>query len=295
MNVLSIEKRTQLISLLVEGMSMRAVSRVADVSINTVMKVLCETGKACAAYHGAHVRVVKAKRIECDEIWSFCYAKQKNVASATTSPDGAGDTWTWTAIDADSKLIISYLVGGRDVEYATAFMQDVKERITGTTVQLTTDGLKAYLVAVDKSFRWNVNYAQLVKAYGAAPDKSKGRYSPADCTGSKKNTIIGKPDLDKVSTSNLERQNLTMRMHMRRFTRLTNGFSKKIENHANAVALHFMFYNFAKIHKTLRVTPALEAGISDHVWSIADIAALVSKPVAKKRGSYTPRLSAISN
>lgn len=295
MNTLPFAIRTQILHLLVEGMSMRAVSRIADVSINTVTKVLCETGRACVDYHDAHVHGVKAKRIECDEIWSFCYAKQKNVARATTAPEGAGDTWTWTAIDADSKLIISYLVGGRDVEYATEFMQDVKDRITGTTVQLTTDGLKAYLVAVDKTFRWNVNYAQLVKAYGNAPDGSKGRYSPAECTGSKKITITGKPDLDKVSTSFVERQNLTMRMHMRRFTRLTNGFSKKVENHANAVALHFMFYNFAKIHKTLRVTPAMEAGLSDHVWSIQDIAALVSKPVAKKRGAYKPRQSTISN
>ncbi len=295
MNSLSIEKRTQLISLLVEGMSMRAVSRVADVSINTVTKVLCETGRACADYHDVHVRGVKAKRIECDEIWTFCYAKQKNVAKATTAPEGAGDTWTWTAIDADSKLIISYLVGERDVEYATEFMQDVKDRITGVTVQLTTDGLKAYLIAVDKTFRWNVNYAQLVKAYGNAPDGSKGRYSPAECTGSKKITITGKPDHDKVSTSFVERQNLTMRMHMRRFTRLTNAFSKKVENHANAVALHFMFYNFAKIHKTLRVTPAMEAGLSDHVWSIKDIAALVPEPVATKRGAYKPRQTLISN
>jgi IS1 family transposase len=293
MNILPLAKRVQIINLLVEGMSMRAVTRVADVSINTVTKVLCETGAACAAYHDANVRGVKAKRIECDEIWTFCYAKQKNVGRASAAPEGAGDVWTWTAIDADTKLMISYLVGGRDVEYATEFMQDVKDRITGTTVQLTTDGLKAYLVAVDKAFRWNVNYAQLVKVYGAAPDGSKGRYSPADCTGSKKITITGKPDHDRVSTSYVERQNLTMRMHMRRFTRLTNGFSKKIENHANAVALHFMFYNFAKIHKTLRVTPAMEAGLTDHVWSIAEIAALVPEPVAKKRGAYKPR--SISN
>ena len=291
MNTLPIDKKVKILQMLVEGMSMRAVSRVADVSINTVTKVLCETGRACADYHDAHVRGVKAKRIECDEIWSFCYAKQKNVATATTAPEGAGDTWTWTAIDADSKLIISYLVGGRDVEYATEFMQDVKDRITGTTVQLTTDGLKAYLVTVDKTFRWNVNYAQLVKAYGNAPDGFKARYSPAEWMGSKKVTITGRPDLDKVSTSFVERQNLTMRMHMRRFTRLTNGFSKKIENHANAVALHFMFYNFCKIHKTLRVTPAMESGIANHVWSIEELLNLVSAPVAKKRGAYKPQIS----
>jgi hypothetical protein len=183
------------------------------------------------------------------------------------------------------------MVGGRDVEYAIEFMQDLKDRITGATVQLTTDGLKAYLVAVDKAFRWNVNYAQLVKVYGAAPDGGKGRYSPVDCTSSKNVTITGKPDLDEVSTSYIERPNLTTQMHMRRFTRLTNGFSKKIENHANTVALHFMYYNFAKIHKTLRVTPAMEAGLSDLVLSIEEIVRLIPEPVAKKRGAYKPGIT----
>jgi IS1 family transposase len=290
MNAMPIEKKVQILQLLVEGNSMRSIERIIGCSINTVTKLLEDAGAACATYHDANVRGLKSKRIECDEIWSFCYAKQKNVAAATAAPGSAGDAWTWTAIDADSKLIISYLVGGRDAEYANAFMQDVKDRLNGTTVQLTTDGHKAYFTAVDKAFRWNVNYAQLVKSYGAAPDGTTGRYSPAHCTGIKKITITGSPDLDKVSTSFVERQNLTMRMHMRRFTRLTNGFSKKVENHANAVALHFMFYNFVKIHKTLRVTPAMEAGITDRLWSLEDIARLIPEPVAKKRGAYKLRI-----
>jgi IS1 family transposase len=294
MRVLPIEKRVQIIQLLVEGNSMRSIERIVGCSINTVTKLLEDAGAACVAYHDANVRNLKSKRVECDEIWSFCYAKQKNVPAAQAAPEGAGDAWTWTAIDADSKLIVAYLVGGRDAEYANEFMLDLKDRLSNP-VQLTTDGHKAYLKAVEKAFDWNVDYAQLIKSYGAAPDGAKGRYSPANCTGIKKVKISGDPDVKKVSTSYVERQNLTMRMHMRRFTRLTNGFSKKIENHLNAVALHFMYYNFAKIHKTLRVTPAMEAGISDHVWSFEEIAGLIPEPVAKKRGTYKPRGTLISN
>ena len=295
MNAMPVEKKVQILQLLVEGNSMRSIERIVGCSINTVTKLLEDAGTACAMYHDANVKGLKTKRIECDEIWSFCYAKAKNVATATAAPVGAGDVWTWTAIDSDSKLIISYLLGGRDADYATAFMQDVKDRLYGTTVQLTTDGHRAYLEAVGKTFKWNVNYAQLVKSYGAAPDRGNGRYSPADCTGIKKVTVTGAPDLDKVSTSFVERLNLTMRVHMRRFTRLTNGFGKKLANQSHAVALHFMYYNFAKIHKSLRVTPAMEAGISDHVWSLKEIAMLIPEPVAKKRGNYKPRKNDNSN
>lgn len=292
MNILPIEKKAQILQLLVEGMSMRAVSRVADVSINTVTKLLCDAGAACAAYHDQYVRGLQTKQVQCDEIWAFCYAKQKNVAAAKAAPDGAGDVWTWTAIDADSKLVLSYLVGGRDVEYAESFMLDVKDRLSNF-VQLTTDGHRAYLKAVEKAFDWNVDYAQLVKMYGS--DIPTGRYSPAECIGAKKVKVSGEPDLAKVSTSFVERQNLTMRMHMRRFTRLTNAFSKKVENLGHSVALHFMYYNFCKVHKSLRVTPAMEAGISDHVWSIEELACLIPEPVTKKRGQYKPRQTKISN
>ena len=284
MNRLPTEKQTQIINLLVEGMSMRAVSRVAGVSINTVTKLLEDAGAACAEYHDANVRGVPSKRVQCDEIWTFCYAKAKNVEKAMAAPEVAGDVWTWTAIDADSKLIVSYLVGGRDVEYASEFMLDVKSRLRNP-VQISTDGHKPYMKAVDKAFSWDVDYAQIVKHYG--PDVMRnGRYSPPVCTGARKQVVSGSPDLDHVSTSYVERQNLTMRMHMRRFTRLTNGFSKKVENHLHAVALHFMHYNFCRVHKTLRVTPAMEAGLTDHVWSIEELVNLTPEPVAKKRGPY---------
>jgi IS1 family transposase len=267
-------------------MSIRAITRLTGASKNTVSKLLIDAGKACAAYHDANVRGVKAKRIQVDEIWSFTYAKQKNVATAKAAPDEAGDTWTWTAIDADSKLIVSYLVGGRDAEYAKGFIDDLASRLANR-VQLTSDGLKAYLEAVEGAFGCDVDYAQLVKMYGPTIT-APGRYSPAECTGAKKNRVEGNPDGAHISTSYVERQNLTMRMHMRRFTRLTNAFSKKIENHAHAVALHMMYYNFVRIHKTLRMTPAMAAGVSDRLWEIEDIAALVEALDAKpaKRGPY---------
>jgi IS1 family transposase len=289
MRVLAIEKRVQIIQLLVEGNSMRSIERIVGCSINTVTKLLRDVGAACAAYHEANVRNIKAQNVQCDEIWSFCYTKAKNFNNALAAPDGAGDTWTWTAIDADSKLIVSYLVGGRDAEYATEFMQDVASRLSHR-VQLTTDGHKAYLKAVDTAFGYQVDYAKLVKVYGEPMGKgSDRRHSSADFVRAEKIAVTGSPRVEKVSTSHVERQNLTMRMHMCRFTRLTNGFSKKIENHYNAVALHFMYYNFAKIHKTLRATPAMEAGICEHVLSIEEIARLVPEPVALKRGSYEPR------
>lgn len=255
---------------------MRSISRVADVSINTVSKLLVDAGKACAAFHDEAVRGVKARRIQCDEIWSFTYAKAKNVPTATAAPEEAGDTWTWTALDSESKLIVSYLVGGRDAEYANAFMQDVAGRLDGR-VQLTTDGHKAYLEAVEGAFGDDVDYGQLVKLYGE-PTGERGherKYSPSVCTGARKMPVTGRPDAAHISTSHVERQNLTMRMHMRRFTRLTNGFSKKFENHMHMVALYAVWYNFVRQHKTLRTSPAIAAGVSARLWEMEDVVALI--------------------
>ena len=297
MNKLDRTQRIQIIHLLCEGSSIRAIERVTGVNKITITKLLVDAGKACEAYHNQAVRNVHSKRVQCDEIWSFCYAKQKNVKTAKAAPDGAGDVWTWTALDADSKLIISYLVGSRDAGYANEFMQDVASRLANR-VQLTTDGLKAYLEAVDGAFGSAIDYAQLIKLYGDAPSPA-GRYSPAECTGAKKTRVEGKPDEKHVSTSYVERQNLTMRMHMRRFTRLTNGFSKKIENHAYAVALHMMYYNFVKIHGKLRMSPAMAAGIENRLWEVSDIVALIEVQEAaatpKKRGPYKKRVKEISN
>ena len=274
MNRLSLEKRTQIVGMLVEGNSLRATSRLAGVSINTVTKLLVEVGTACAEYHDKHVRGIKSKRVQCDEIWSFVYSKQKNVPDEMKGSYGVGDVWTWTAIDADSKLIVSYLVGLRNAECANVFMQDVASRLV-YRVQLTTDGLKAYLDATVEAFQGNVDYAQLVKMYGNTPGGA-GRYSPAECTGIKKEPMIGNPTERHISTSFVERQNLTMRMNMRRFTRLTNAFSKKVENHELAIALHFMYYNFVRIHKTLRVTPAQASGITTKLWDIEDLVKLAN-------------------
>jgi len=274
MNKLSIEKRTQIVSLLVEGNSLRSISRIADVSINTVTKLLVDIGTACQKYHDENVRDIKSKRIQCDEIWSFVYAKEKNLPEDMQGKFGLGSVWTWVAIDSDFKLAVSWLVGNRDAEYAKIFMEDVASRLSNR-VQLTTDGLKAYLEAVEQNFGADIDFAQLVKLYGESLDKEH-RYSPAECTGTKKEVVTGYPDQKYISTSHIERQNLTMRMSMRRFTRLTNGFSKKIENHAYAIALHFMYYNFARIHKTLRVTPAMEAGLTRRLWSIEDLVKLLN-------------------
>jgi len=291
MNKLPLAKRTQILAMLCEGSSMRSISRIADVSINTVAKLLVEAGEACLAIHDEHVRGVKASRIQCDEIWSFCYAKQKNVADAKAAPDGAGDVWTWTAIDADSKLMVSYFVGDRGGESAMILMDDLRARLSNR-VQLTTDGHKAYLEAVEGAFGANVDYAQLVKLYGsvggAGPEK---RYSPADCTGIKKVRREGNPDIAHVSTSHVERMNLSIRMQNRRFTRLTNAFSKKLDNHIHALALYFAFYNFCRIHKTLRMSPAMAAGITDRLWSLDDIVAKMDAmaPEPKPRGPYRKR------
>jgi IS1 family transposase len=274
MNRLSIEARAKIIGMLVEGNSLRATSRMADVSINTVTKLLVDMGKAAAAFHDQNVRNVRVRRLQADEIWCFVGAKAKNVTPEQKAM-GWGDVWTWTAIDADTKLCLSYLVGGRDAGWALDFMEDCASRIKGR-VQITTDGHRAYLEAVEGAFGMDVDYAQLQKIYGAPDAAEARRYSPAQCIGCDMKTVSGNPDPQHVSTSFVERQNLTMRMGMRRFTRLTNGFSKKIDNHAHMVALHFLYYNFGRIHKTLRVTPAMEAGISDHVWSLEEIAALAA-------------------
>jgi IS1 family transposase len=287
MNKLPLAKRVQILSMLCEGSSMRSISRVADVSINTVSKLLVDAGKACAIFHDEKVRGVKARRVQVDEIWSFTYAKQKNVAAAKAAPEEAGDTWTWTAIDAESKLIVSWLVGGRDSEYAMAFMDDLAGRLANR-VQLTSDGHKAYLEAVEGAFGGDVDYAMLVKLYGTAPESARGRYSPAECIGARKERIEGSPDPKHVSTSYAERQNLTMRMQMRRFTRLTNAFSKKFENHMHMVAIYTVWYNFVKLHRAHKVTPAMAAGVSDRLMSMEDMAAMVDEAAPKpgKRGPY---------
>lgn len=271
---------------------MRAITRITGVSLNTVTKLLIDAGKACWAYHDEHVRNVKATRIQCDEIWAFCYSKAKNVAKAKAAPDGAGDVWTWTAIEAANKMIVSFMVGGRDSEYALAFMDDLRSRLANR-VQLTTDGHAAYLRAVEEAFD-DVDYAQLVKIYGEAPEAVRGRYSPAECTGAKKVRVLGNPDWDHVSTSYVERSNLSIRMHQRRFTRLTNAHSKKFENHAWAVALHVTFYNFTRIHSSLRMSPAMAAGVSDRLWDMSDIVALIDarEEAPKRPATYRKRITA---
>lgn len=276
---------------------MRSISRIADVSINTVSKLLVEAGEACLALHDETVRNVKASHIHCDEIWSFCYAKEKNVAAAKAAPDGAGDVWTWTALDADTKLIVSYFVGDRSSESGIVLMDDLRTRLANR-VQLTTDGHKAYLEAVEGAFGDDVDYAQLVTLYGSVGGHSpEKRYSPAECNGIRKNRITGSPDKAHVSTSHVERMNLSIRMQNRRFTRLTNAFSKKLDNHIHALALYFAFYNFCRIHKSLKVTPAMAAGITDKLWSLEDIVTKMDEaaPTAKARGPYKKREKEISN
>jgi IS1 family transposase len=296
MNKLSAKARAQMLNMLCEGSSMRSVSRLADVSINTVAKLLIDAGKFCAAFHDDNVKGVKALRIQCDEIWSFTAAKQKNVAAMKAPVEGAGDTWTWTGIDADTKLIVSWLVGGRDGEYAMAFMDDLRSRIENR-VQLTTDGHKAYLQAVEGAFGGDVDYAVLHKVYGNAPESAKGKYSPAECIGTQKHRIEGDPDLKHVSTSFIERSNLTMRMHNRRFTRLTNAFSKKFESHVHMVSIWTVWYNWLRIHKTLRVTPAMQAGLTDRLWSFEEIVAAMDlvAPEAGRPKTYKKRDQEISN
>jgi IS1 family transposase len=273
MNKLNTADRVRVISALVEGCSIRATVRMTGVAKNTIVKLLAEIGTACAAYHDMHVRNIKAKRVQCDEIWSFVYAKDKNVPEEKMGQ--AGSVWTWVALDSQSKLCISYLIGGRDADYARDFMSDVAARLANR-VQLTTDGHAAYLDAVDEAFGGavGVDYAQLIKVYGAERP-GEARYSPAKIVRTEDRHICGMADTRHISTSHVERQNLTMRMSMRRFTRLTNAFSKKVENHAHNVALHFMHYNFCRVHQTLRVTPAMHAGLTDHVWELEELVKLL--------------------
>ena len=274
------EQKIRVVAALVEGNSVRSTVRLTGVAKNTVLKLVLDLADACAAYHNRHVRNLKVRRLQCDEIWQFVGSKAKN-----TSPEkkatGWGDVWTWTALDADTKLCVSYLVGGRDLGWAKEFMGDCASRIKNR-VQITTDGHKAYLEAVESAFGADIDYAQLQKIYGAATE-NHARYSPAKCIGCDMKVVSGDPDPKHVSTSFVERQNLSMRMSIRRFTRLTNAFSKKIENHAAAVTIWFMYYNFARVHKTLRVTPAMEAGISDHIWTIAEMCALLPAPLSSSR------------
>jgi IS1 family transposase len=273
MNRLTQEQQAKVVAALVEGNSIRSTSRMTGVARNTVTSLLVDLAEACAADHNRYVRNLKVRRLQCDEIWNFVGAKAKN-ATPEKKAEGWGDTWTWTAIDAQTKLCVSYLVGGRDAGWAQEFMQDCASRISNR-VQITTDGHKTYLEAVEGASGADVDYAQLQKIYGASIE-NHSRYSPAKCIGCDMKTVSGNPDPKHVSTSFVERQNLSMRMSIRRFTRLTNAFSKKVENHAAAVALWFMYYNYCRVHQTLRVTPAMEAGLAGNVWSITDLVSLLT-------------------
>ena len=293
MNQLDRKARAQILGMMVEGVSMQSITRLTGASKNTVAKLLKDAGEACIAYHDEQVRNVKAKHVQCDEIWSFCAMKEKNVPKAKRGTFGLGDVYTWTGIDSESKLILSWLVGKRDAKYAKAFVSDLAERLAGR-VQLTTDGHKAYLSAVEDVFGADIDYAMLVKIYGEPTGHTTERkYSPNECCGSIKGTVCGNPSWSRISTSHVERANLSMRMGMRRFTRLTNGFSKKIENHEYALAIYFMHYNFVRIHTSLRVSPAMQAKVTDRLWSLDDIVALIeAREIApKKRGPYKKRIS----
>jgi IS1 family transposase len=271
MNRLPIEKRAQILGLMVEGMSIRAISRVTGASKTTIVKLLGDVGTACSKYQDEHLRKLTCKRLQLDEIWSFVGMKQANVPTDLKGTPGIGDVWTWTAIDADTKLVASYLVADRSRHAAHLFVRDLASRLVNRP-QVSTDGYKVYLDAV-AGFKGEVDYAKVTKIYDDVPEGQR-RYSPPVVTGTKKEVVFGNPDPAHISTSYVERQNLSMRMGMRRFTRLTNAFSKKIENHIHAISLYFMHYNFARIHQTLRVTPAMEAGVSDHLWTLEEIAAL---------------------
>ena len=277
--------------MLVEGNSLRAMARIADVSRNTVDKLLRDVGMACLAYQDNNLKNLPCKRIQCDEIWSFVYSKDKNVPAGKKGQFGYGDVWTWVAIDADTKLVPCWHIGQRNSKAARTFIDDLAGRLKNR-VQLTTDGHKAYLTAIERSFGAGIDYAMLVKIYGDTPgNKQEQRYSSGQCCGTITGAVSGNPRENHMSTSFVERQNLTMRMSMRRFTRLTNAFSKKIENHMLAISLHYMYYNFGRIHQSLRVTPAMEAGITGHVWSLEEIAGLVRDEEPKKRAPYKKRIS----
>jgi len=274
MNKLSTEERRAVIAALVEGNSIRATVRITGIAKNTVVKLLCDLGRACSEYQDKAFRNLKCKRLQCDEIWSFFYAKEKN-CPLEQKLKGGGDVWTWVALDADTKLVPCWFIGPQHATAAYHFMTDLQERLANR-VQLTTDGHRAYLIPVNRTFGTEIDYAMLIKLYGKpSQDIRETRYSPAVCIGAFNTVVSGEPDTNHVSTSYVERQNLTMRMSMRRFTRLTNGFSKKVENLEHAIALHYMHYNFCRIHQTLRVTPAMEAGVSDHVWDLDEVIALL--------------------
>ena len=275
MNLLAADKRTAVIAALVEGTSINATCRMTGVAKHTVLRLLKDMGCACAAYHNSHVRNLRVRRVQADEIWSFVYGKDKNLTMEQVK-SGLGSIWTWKAIDADTKLVISYTIGDRGADTAKAFMQDVASRIN-SRIQLTTDGHRVYADAVEDAFGSEIDDAMLVKIYGASNENPESRYSPATCIGCRTGVLAGSPDPEHISTSFVERSNLSMRMGMRRFTRLTNGFSKKLENHGHMVALYFMHYNYCRIHKSLRVTPAMEAGLTDHVWNIEELIELIKK------------------
>jgi len=281
MNKLPLERRVQIVKALCEGNSLRAAARMVGVSINTVAKLLGDLGSVCLDYQDQTMHNLQCKRLQCDEIWSFVYAKAKNVPPEHKGEPGYGDVWTWTAIDAETKLVPCWRVGGRDGREAYFFMKDLAARLANR-VQLTTDGHKAYLEAVDDAFGRDIDYAMLIKLYGLNPNEDQRRYSPAECVGSEVKIVTGKPDAAHISTSYAERQNLTMRMSMRRFTRLTNAFSKKLDNHMYAIALYFMHYNFCRPHKSLSnpypTTPAMAAGLTDHIWIVEDLLSLLDRP-----------------
>jgi IS1 family transposase len=276
MNRLSIEEQVRVVASLVEGNSLRSTVRMTGIHRTTIQKLLVDLGKACHEYQRKTLVNLTCQRIQCDEIWSFCYCKQKNLPESFQGSFGFGDVWTWAAIDADSKLVLSWLVGQRTIEYACQFMADVRSRLANR-VQLTTDGLRSYLQATELAFDWQVDYAMLEKKYGMDSDtkRAEARYSPAKLRKINTIRICGNADPKHISTSYIERQNLTMRMGMRRFTRLTNAFSKKVENHEAAIALHYMWYNFGRTHMTLKTTPAMKAGVADHVWTIEEIVKLL--------------------
>ena len=290
-NQLPRERRAKILHQLCEGQSMRATARLERVSVTTVAKLLVAAGTACADYHDRQVRGVVAPQVQCDEIWSFTYCKQNHVGDAAAAPVDAGDVWTWTALAADSKLILAWLVGDRDAGTATEFLRDLRQRLA-QRMQLTTDGHRAYLSAVKATFGAEVDYAQLVKLYGEAPESVKGRYSPSECIATRREPRIGNPDPAAISTSYVERHNLSIRMGNRRFTRLTNAFSKKLDNHCHALALYFTYYNFCRVHQTLRQTPAMAAGLASEAYDLDWIVQLVEAQTPKpKRGPYRQRIS----
>ena len=296
MNRLSSTKREAILKLMVEGVSIRSIARAHDVSPNTVDKLLRDAGRACFGIHDQEVRDVEAERIQTDEIWSFCYAKQRNVATARAAPPQAGDVWTWLAIDPDTKLLVSWFVGDRSCASAGVIMADLKARLK-TRVQLTTDGHRAYLDAVEDAFGDDVDFAQLVKIYSEPPARGQARYSPGKIVAAKPTRITGSPDPDHISTSIVERLNLTVRMTNRRFTRLTNAFSKRLENHIHALAIDIVHYNFIRIHRTLRVTPAMAAGITDRLWTWQDVIECIdaATPPPRRPAKYRPRTSSATN